>query len=529
MTKDIPINERLVEMFEKIPYEEPITSPRKKDDEIAEKSELESAEANVDVQESASGESEAGTFDSGAIEDNDVVIPLPTVASPTDQPVSRLATILKFAVVVYLVGMVILSVEQFLVLPSNLASVDFWNFLFLPICVLYLVHTRQAVRFPYALGIWFIFLGSFIGTFSATNPMASIFFMIKEVYLYVLFVTLVAVFASLESGLMRRILLVWLTVAVLHGVLLVAEFVLPDFYAFMISFLGRIGFVDPRYIGRPAGLWDDPVWAALFQLMGFVPLLLVGLRRELTLFLGMVLLLSILATASLGALTSLAGASVVAVFVLLLMGGHLKSLAWLATILILAAGLFVITISQFPDVLASLEHLTTDRAAHTTGERLHLWEGGTAVLFSQKAILGVGPDNYRDFLENKTLHNDTLEFGVERGVIGLLGLALLGGEALNSSVKILLKQIKSGDTALPSGVFFLAMLVGIYLESNAHQIFHFRSVWLGLVMLEATHSRMLFSGAAFERQTGLKNKLFQTPEKSSPKMGRRDSSAAEAG
>ena len=334
--------------------------------------------------------------------------------------------------------------------------------------------------------MWFILLGSFIGTFSATNPLASIIFITKEVYLYIWFVTLVSVFASLEPGLVRRILLVWLAVAVLHGALLVAEFILPNFYAYMLSVLGRIGIVDPRYLGRAAGLWDDPVWAALFQLMGFVPLLLVGLRRELSLLLGMVLLLSILATASLGALTSLLGASVVAVFVLLLMGGHLKSLVWLAAILTLSAGLFLFTISQFPDVLASLQHLTTDRAAHTAEERLHLWGGGTAVLFSPKAILGVGPNNYRDFLENKTLHNDTLEFGVERGVIGLLGLALLAGEALNSAVKILLKQIKSGDTARPSGVFFLAMLFGIFLESNAHQIFHFRSVWLGLALLEAT-------------------------------------------
>ena len=115
-------------------------------------------------------------------------------------------------------------------------------------------------------------------------------------------------------------------------------------------------------------------------------------------------------------------------------------------------------------------------------------------------------------------------------MIGLLGLALLGGEAANSAVKILLKQIKSGDTALPSGVFFLAMLVGIYLESNAHQIFHFRSVWLGLVLLEATHSRMMFPSAkmAFERQTGSDDKMFMTPEKSSPLMERRDSSVAGA-
>ena len=103
--------------------------------------------------------------------------------------------------------------------------------------------------------------------------------------------------------------------------------------------------------------------------------------------------------------------------VLLLIVGHLKFLVCLPTVLTLAAGLFLFTLSQFPDVLARLEHLTTDRAAHTAGERLGLWGSGSEILFSQKSILGVGPNNYRDFLENKTLHNDFLEFGVERGAV----------------------------------------------------------------------------------------------------------------
>jgi O-antigen ligase len=179
--------------------------------------------------------------------------------------------------------------------------------------------------------------------------------------------------------------------------------------------------------------------------------------------------------------------------------------------------------------MANLEHLTTDRAAHTAGERLFLWGGGAEVLFSPQSILGVGPDNYRDFLENKSLHNDFLEFGVERGVIGLLGLLLLTGEAWNSAVRILLNQVKSGDTARPSGVIFLAMLVGVLLESNAHQIFHFRTVWLGLALLEATLFRMMFPSIEAARQVKLGDTTPQSPEKSSPLTDRRDPSPMEIG
>lgn len=403
---------------------------------------------------------------------------------------NRLTSILRFVVITYLLGMVILSVEQFLSLPSNLGSVDFWNLLFLPVCWWYLIHTRQAVRFPYILGMWFILLGSFIGTFFSFDPIASFIFLAKEIYLYFWFVTVTLVLTSLEPTVMRRVVLAWATVVVLHGMLLVAEFISPEFYGYIISILDKIGNVDVRYLGRPAGLFENPVWAALFQLMGFVPLLLADFRRELTLLLGIVLLLSILATASLGALSALLGALAIAVLLLLLMGGHMKFLIWLATVAILAAVLFVFTIIQSPDVLARLEHLTTDRAAHTAGERLDLWGSGAEILFSPKSILGVGPSNYRDFFENKTLHNDFLEFGVERGVIGLLGLAIFTGEAWNNATKVLLSQIKSGSMTRPNGVIFIAMLFGILLESNAHQIFHFRSIWLALALLETTHLKM---------------------------------------
>ena len=454
---------------------------------------------------------------------------LPATAGAAARPPSRLTPVLRFVVVTYLVGMVVLSVEQFLALPQNLTSGDFWNLIFLPLCWWYLIRSRQAIRFPFALGMWFILLGSFIGTLFAFDPLASIVVIAKEVYLYVWFVTLVSVFASLEPDLVRRILLVWTTVAVLHGILLIAEFVSPNFYRFMLSFLGSIGVVWSRFIGRPAGLFEDPVWAAFFQLMGFVPLLLVGLRRELSLLLGMVLMLSILATASLGPFTALLGASVVAVFLLLLMGGHLKSLVWLAAVLTLAAGLFLFTLSRLPDVQARLKHLTTDRVAHSAGDRLELWGPGSAVLFSTKSILGVGPDNYRDFVEYKTLHNDILEFGVERGVIGLLGLTLLTGEAWNSAVKILLNQMKSRDTARPSGVIFLAMLFGVFLESNTHQIFHFRAVWLGLALLEATPFKMMSPSIEAARRVEMWSKRLQSPEKLSPLTDRRDPSTVEAG
>ena len=202
---------------------------------------------------------------------------LPVAASAADRPPSRLSLVLKFIVVAYLLGMVVLSVEQFISLPQNFDLVDFWNLLFIPVCWVYLIRIRHSIRFPFALGMWLILLGSLIGTFISTNPQASFIFITKEVYLYVWFVTMTAVFTSLEPRLMRHVLLVWTAVVVLHGILLVSEFVFPNFYLFIISFLRHFGPIDIRYFPRSTGLFQNPVWAALFQLMGFVPLLLLRL------------------------------------------------------------------------------------------------------------------------------------------------------------------------------------------------------------------------------------------------------------
>jgi O-antigen ligase len=411
--------------------------------------------------------------------------------------------------------MFLLSVEQFLLLPSNLGLVDFWNMLFLPVCWLYLIQIRQPLQFPYIFAISLILLGSFIGTLFAWNQLASIIVILKEVYLYVWCVTLIAIFASLEPHLLRRVLLAWAVVALLHGGVLVAEFVSPNFYESMIATLGSIGKV---YVGRPSGLFENPISAAFFQLMGFVPLLVTGLRRQWSLLLAMILVLSILATASLGTLSGLLAATMVAVTALFLLGGHLKFLIWLGTTVALAAGLFLFTISLFPDVLARLEHLTTERAEYTKDQRLDLWQGGSEALFSSKSILGVGPNNYRDAFAGKTLHNDFLEFGVERGVVGLLGLLLFATGAMSNAIKILLNQRNFLDTERPTGVIFIAMLVASLLISNANQIFHFRILWLGLALQEATLFRMMSPSmeAAVTEPVELLDERPRSPEKSLP-------------
>jgi len=82
--KKKPTTGRLDEMFDKIPYEEPETSPRRNGDEVIGKSEPESAKVNFEVIESASDESEAEASVLNPVED--VVVTDESVDVSVDTP-----------------------------------------------------------------------------------------------------------------------------------------------------------------------------------------------------------------------------------------------------------------------------------------------------------------------------------------------------------------------------------------------------------------------------------------------------------
>ncbi|MBK7453906.1 MAG: hypothetical protein IPJ46_09400 [Anaerolineales bacterium] len=181
-------------------------------------------------------------------------------------------------------------------------------------------------------------------------------------------------------------------------------------------------------------------------------------------------------------------------------------------------------------LLARLEHLTTDRAAPTAGERLGLWGVAPDLVFP-KIHLGSRPKQLSDFLENKTLHNDFLSNLVWAWCDRITGIGAISWRSIEQCSQNTAATKKIGDAARPVSVIFLAMLVGAFLESNAHQIFHFRTVWLGLALQEATLIRMMLppSVKTMIARVELGSEMLQSPEKSSPSTDHHDPSFVEAG
>jgi O-antigen ligase len=286
-------------------------------------------------------------------------------------------------------------------------------------------------------------------------------------------------------------LLSWLGVVVVHGVLIVAQFLSTDVFRVTADFAANFGALD---CCRPSGLFENANSTALFQTMGFAPLLLVRPSKPVALILGALILISIIATGSLAAMAGFLVGLTLAIIAISIAGGGLHHFIRVFGQLVLATallgGLFYFIIAQNPDLSARLAAVSYGRATGSAEVRFSLWERGIDLLGSEKLVWGIGPDAYKDLdLLQKPLHNDLLAFLVERGIIGTLGLVLLAVLAVSKAIRLVRISKKQAAVGL-SAVICLAALAAALVNGQFHQIFHDRSVWLLLAVQEAVLVRM---------------------------------------
>jgi O-antigen ligase len=168
----------------------------------------------------------------------------------------------------------------------------------------------------------------------------------------------------------------------------------------------------------------------------------------------------------------------------------------------LLGGMFYLVGSQNSNYRDHFKRIIIGRYERSSGGRFDLWGRGIDVLLEHNAIFwGVGPENFRVVDESgndNQLHNDTLAFLVERGLLGLIGLALFAGIAMIKAVQILQVVSKYPKRARFGVVVILAALVATMVESLTHQVFHTRELWLVLAVQEAVLYKMLTSEHGIE-------------------------------
>lgn len=398
---------------------------------------------------------------------------------------------------IWLVGTLILLPVDLVKLPLNVILVDCWILMGLPILWLSFVRGHHVINMSYTVAMWVILLASFASTFAAPEPSNSLVVILKEVYAYVWFVTLIAVLSRLNARDFRRILVVWTGIVFLHGFVIVAQFLSPDFWQLAARLAEKSAEFD---IYRPAGLFVNANSAAFFQLLGFVPLVLVSPSKKVAMILGLLLLPTMLLTGSMGAVVALTAGLTVAIIAVSL-SGHLalviKTFAQLAVIMSLLAGLLFLIVSQNQRYQDHFERILFGRSERSSEGRFDLWQRGfDAYLDNDVFLWGVGPENFREVdvkMTDNQLHNDFLAFSVERGLLGTLGLALFATIAVSRAAYMLLIRNKYPDRAQLAVVVFLAAIIAALVESLTHQVFHFRELWLVLAFQEAMLFKMTTS------------------------------------
>ena len=411
------------------------------------------------------------------------------------------STIFKRVLMLWMLGMVILLPMNIINLPLNMALADYWILVGLPFLWLFVIKGHYPISLSYTIATGIILFGSLASTLFAAKPSNSIIVILKEFYIFIWFVSLTAILSKLSTRDFHRFMTVWTGVVMLHGVLIIAQFLSPSLWQ-TISGFTRISVNYEFY--RPSGLFICDTAgcankAAYYQLLGFVPLMLAGFTKRNTVIVGIVLFLSILATGSMGATTAfLAGSTTTGVAVAVIrkrLGLLIKYVLRLTIAISFLAGVFFIILSQNQQYQEHFKSIIVGRAGRSSEGRFALWSRGLNVFTDRPISLwGIGPENFRvvDW-QGKQLHNDFLAFLVERGVLSTLGLIGIAFIAMIRAVNLLLLNLKSTQRDQLVEVIFLAMIIATLVESLTHQIFHDRELWLVLALQEAMlYKRMNF-------------------------------------
>jgi len=373
------------------------------------------------------------------------------------------------------------------VLPLNMSPADLWAGLTLPLCWVVLTRQSRPIRLPYLPAVLVILMATLMAGLLSADPGASLVAAVQDSYLYAWLVTLAAVFAAVDARARRALLWAWCAGASAHAALLVAQFVHQPLIAATQDALGLI--VTEYERERPSGVMLNSNSAALFQLLAFVPLVLLKPRAALLAALAALGVAAILVTGSMGALVSLAAGASAGAAVVLLFPGDRRRVVRLAArstaVALVGVAALAVLLQSGPELGERLESSTWARRDRSAAGRYEIWQRGADTLLAESPLWGIGPDRFRQ-LEGSELHNDGLAFAVERGLLGLAGLLLLVALAAARSVELF--RVERAAGRLRAAVFPAAVAASMA-ASLTHEVFHTREIWLILALQEAGLSR----------------------------------------
>jgi hypothetical protein len=383
--------------------------------------------------------------------------------------------------------------------PGQTAALDLVNLFAIAAFVLLVVGPGRApLRAPLLAPIAFVAVGSLIACAWAPSLSLAALALAQDAYLYAWFLVVVNLVRTRHDLRAVRVAWVWAAVAVSLGA--VGQLLLHTGGS-LGTLLGSKGM-------RPAATLYNPNMLADYLVMSLFTALSLGaeMRRLPLAFAVATIGLGLLATKSNGGMIAFAVGALVWCVVAVATGPSRRHRGFLAAAAILAslAGLGAWLNAEWgvgDGVLHALkEHTFAGRMEHSGESRLRIWDQLERTY--ARSPLGIGPGNSGsltlgiaererpDSYRSKEAHSDYLAFAIERGPLGLLGLAGLTLAGFLAVARYWQRMRRDRDaTPRRAGLWTASMaaaLAASAMHSTVIEKLHFRHFWLFLALVCAS-------------------------------------------
>jgi hypothetical protein len=372
--------------------------------------------------------------------------------------------------------------------PLNLAPVDGFMGLVLVASLLWAGNSRWKLRWPYVIPAALMMAGGALGALAGPVPFQSIVALTQDVWLLVWCWALVNLASS--PARIRVLLGTWAYAGVTWGVLLFVG-------VFMgIPFLSGM---DASEASRTALTTGDPSYAASYF---FVSMMIVWAtrrprRRVLRIFGYVVLVAAILSTGSNSGVVSLI-VGVSAACVMSVYRRHNLVVATAAAMAFLMAALVLSSTVSLSDIQRQAHGSQIGfirdglgRSSVSVAQRDMLLKE-TLALHRAGSPLGAGPVSTKPRLEAeraqfvKEAHDDYLAAVVERGPLGVLGLAILLSGVATRAVGMARAPLSAGFASVVVRPHALVGAVaGTVVAMAVYELLHLRHLWAMFALVAA--------------------------------------------
>jgi O-Antigen ligase len=373
---------------------------------------------------------------------------------------------------------------------GNAAPVDVFFALAVAGCLLWAGRTGRRLRFPYAVPVGLIVAAGALGALAGPVPRAGAVTLIQDLWLVAWCWTVVNVAWSKDR--LGVLFAAWVYSSIAWAGALVVGLI--GHWTLLTGQTAEEGsrttltFLDPNYAGSYFFISVMLMWASGYPR-----------NRGARVAAYALLIVALLSTGSMSAMISL----LVGVAVASVLGVHRRSGLVPAVALLAAAvlgGSLVASVASLPELQrtakASPHAFLRDGigrgASSASGRETLLAEGFQ--LYREGGPLGTGPVSTKQRLRDdmapvvKEAHNDYMAALVERGPLGVLGLALLLGAVALRVVPLV--QARAGSRALVAGIKPHALagaLAGTMVAFAFNELLHVRHVWTLFAFIAALY------------------------------------------